>query len=87
MEDCYIKMALQTMRIFNKCRRYEIQCRKNEEDLPADEAERHEIEARNENRDWLALSAKVAPMLRHILQTEKMTQKELLPICVYPVCR
>lgn len=44
---------------------------------PMAQAERQEIEARNENRDWLALSAKFALMLRHILRTEKMTQKEL----------
>ena len=44
---------------------------------PMTQAERQEIEARNENRDWLALSAKFALMLRHILRTEKMTQKEL----------
>jgi DNA-binding MarR family transcriptional regulator len=39
--------------------------------------ERQEIETRNENRDWLALSAKFALVLRHILRTEKMTQTEL----------
>lgn len=44
---------------------------------PMTQAERQEIEARNENRDWLALSAKFALMLRHILRTEKMTQTEL----------
>ena len=44
---------------------------------PMTQAERQEIEARNENRDWLALSAKFALMMRHILRTEKMTQKEL----------
>lgn len=44
---------------------------------PMTQAERQEIEARNENRDWLALSAKFALMLRHILRTEKKTQKEL----------
>ena len=44
---------------------------------PMTQAERQEIEARNENRDWLALSAKFALLLRHILRTEKMTQKEL----------
>ena len=44
---------------------------------PMTQTERLEIEARNENRDWLALSAKFVLMLRHILRTEKMTQKEL----------
>ena len=44
---------------------------------PMTQAERQEIEARNEKRDWLALSAKFALMLRHILRTEKMTQTEL----------
>ena len=41
------------------------------------QSERQEIECRNENRDWLALSAKFALSLRRILRTEKMTQKEL----------
>lgn len=41
------------------------------------QSERQEIEFRNENRDWLALSAKFALLLRHILRTEKMTQTEL----------
>lgn len=44
---------------------------------PMTQDERQEIENRNENRDWLALSAKFALMLRHILRTEKMTQTEL----------
>lgn len=39
--------------------------------------EQQEIESRNENRDWLALSAKFALLLRNILRTEKMTQTEL----------
>lgn len=41
------------------------------------QSERQEIECRNENRDWLALSAKFALLLRHILRTEKMTRTEL----------
>ncbi len=44
---------------------------------PMTQSERQEIEFRNENRDWLALSAKFALLLRHILRTEKMTQTEL----------
>jgi ribosome-binding protein aMBF1 (putative translation factor) len=44
---------------------------------PMTQEERQEIENRNENRDWLALSAKFALMVRHILRTEKMTQTEL----------
>lgn len=44
---------------------------------PMTQCERQEIEFRNENRDWLALSAKFALLLRHILRTEKMTQTEL----------
>lgn len=44
---------------------------------PMTEDERLEIDTRNENREWLALSAKFALLLRHILRTEKMTQKEL----------
>lgn len=41
------------------------------------QSEREEIESRKENRDWLALSAKFALLLRHILRTEGMTQTEL----------
>lgn len=41
------------------------------------QAERQEIEQRDENRDWLALSAKFALLLRHILRSENMTQKDL----------
>ncbi|MDE6424359.1 MAG: helix-turn-helix transcriptional regulator [Muribaculaceae bacterium] len=44
---------------------------------PMTQSERQEIESRNENRDWLALSAKFALLLRHILRTENMTQTEL----------
>jgi plasmid maintenance system antidote protein VapI len=44
---------------------------------PMTQDEQQEIENRNENRDWLALSAKFALLLRHILRTEKMTQTEL----------
>lgn len=44
---------------------------------PMTEAERREIEEREENRDWLALSAKFALLVRQILRTEKITQKEL----------
>lgn len=44
---------------------------------PMMQSERQEIENRNENRDWLALSAKFALLLRHILRTEKITQTEL----------
>lgn len=41
------------------------------------QSERQEIYNRNKNRDWLALSAKFALLLRQILRTEKMTQTEL----------
>ena len=41
------------------------------------QSERQEIKDREENRDWLALSAKFALLLRHILRTEKITQVEL----------
>ncbi len=44
---------------------------------PMTESERREIETRNENRNWLALSAKFALLVRHILRTEKITQTEL----------
>ena len=44
---------------------------------PMTAVERNEIESRNENRDWLALSAKFALLLRHILRTENLTQTEL----------
>lgn len=44
---------------------------------PMTQSEREEIDVRNENRDWLALSAKFALLLRHILRTEKMTQTQL----------
>lgn len=44
---------------------------------PMTHSERQELETRNQNRDWLALSAKFALLLRHILRTEKMTQAEL----------
>lgn len=41
------------------------------------QSEQQEIDNRNENRDWLAMSAKFARLVRHILRTEKMTQTEL----------
>ena len=44
---------------------------------PMTQSERQEIESRKENGDWLALSAKFALLLRHILRTESMTQTEL----------
>lgn len=44
---------------------------------PLNQKEREEIDNRNENRDWLALSAKFSLLIRHILRSEKMTQKEL----------
>lgn len=44
---------------------------------PMTQDERMEIESRNENRDWLALSVKFALVLRNILRTEKITQTEL----------
>lgn len=44
---------------------------------PMNQEERHEIESRNENREWLALSAKFALLVRRILREEGMTQKEM----------
>ena len=44
---------------------------------PMTDNERKELESRNNNRDWLALSAKFALLVRHILRTEKITQTEL----------
>lgn len=44
---------------------------------PMNDEERYEIEYREKNRDWLALSAKFALTIRHILRIEKMTQKDL----------
>ena len=66
------------MRIYSKCRRMKFNVEKMKEiSRPMTQAERQEIETRNQNRDWLALSAKFALTLRHILRTEKMTQTEL----------
>ncbi len=39
--------------------------------------DRHDIDLRKKNRDWLALSAKFALAVRHILRSEKITQTEL----------
>ena len=39
--------------------------------------ERQEMECRNESREWLALSAKFALLVRRILREEGMTQKEM----------
>lgn len=39
--------------------------------------ERDDIDNRKTNRDWLALSAKFALTVRHILRTENMNQAEL----------
>lgn len=44
---------------------------------PMTQDEQGEIETREENRDWLALSAKFALLVRHILRIEKITQTEL----------
>lgn len=44
---------------------------------PMTQCERQEIESRDENRDWLAMSARFALLLRQILRKEKMTQTEL----------
>lgn len=44
---------------------------------PMSVEDRQEISFRNENRDWLALSAKFALTVRHILRSEKITQTEL----------
>lgn len=44
---------------------------------PMTETERMEIEEREEKREWLAISAKFALLVRQILRTEKITQKEL----------
>lgn len=44
---------------------------------PTNDAEYQERTFREKNRDWLSLSAKFALCVRHILRTEKITQKEL----------
>ena len=44
---------------------------------PSTEAEQQERNFRDKNRDWLSLSAKFALCVRHILRTEKITQREL----------
>lgn len=44
---------------------------------PTSDAEYQERIFRDKNRDWLSLSAKFALCVRHILRTEKITQKEL----------
>ncbi|MDE6418550.1 MAG: helix-turn-helix transcriptional regulator [Duncaniella sp.] len=44
---------------------------------PMTDVEREEIEYRDENRDWLAMSADFALSLRQILRTEHITQTEL----------
>lgn len=44
---------------------------------PMTQSERQEIQNRDENREWLALSAKFALVVRQILRNENMTQKEL----------
>ena len=44
---------------------------------PTNEAEYNERAFRDKNREWLSLSAKFALYVRHILRTEKITQKEL----------
>lgn len=44
---------------------------------PMTDVEREEIEYREENRDWLAMSADFALSLRQILRTEHITQTEL----------
>lgn len=44
---------------------------------PMSQEERQEMECRNENREWLALSAKFALLVRRILREEGMTQKEM----------
>ena len=44
---------------------------------PMKEIERQEFESREENRNWLALSAKFALCVRRILRFEGITQREL----------
>ena len=44
---------------------------------PMTKSEQQEMDERNENRDWMAMSAKFALLVRHILRTTKMTQTEL----------
>lgn len=44
---------------------------------PITDAELQDRSFREENRDWLSLSAKFALSVRHILRTEKITQREL----------
>lgn len=44
---------------------------------PLTDSERQEIEYRDENRDWLAMSSKFALLVRRILRTKNITQAEL----------
>lgn len=44
---------------------------------PTSKVEHQERTFRDKNRDWLSLSAKFALCVRHILRTEKITQREL----------
>lgn len=43
---------------------------------PMSDAERAEIEFRDENRDWLSMSEKIALRIRYILRTEKISKSE-----------
>ena len=44
---------------------------------PMTQEEGQEIDSRNDNREWLALSSKFALLVRRILREEGLTQKEL----------
>jgi ribosome-binding protein aMBF1 (putative translation factor) len=44
---------------------------------PLTQSERDEMKYRNENREWLALSAKFALSVREILRTDHISQTEL----------
>ena len=44
---------------------------------PMTEDEKRDIEFRRENREWLAISERLALKLRHILKTEGISQNEL----------
>lgn len=44
---------------------------------PMNDSERAEIEERRENRDWLAMSAKFALLIRQALRRDMISQSEL----------
>ncbi|MDE6824470.1 MAG: helix-turn-helix transcriptional regulator [Duncaniella sp.] len=44
---------------------------------PMNTEEKAELDTRDNNREWLAMSEKLALKIRHVLRTEKITQTEL----------